>query len=143
MASWRWENRPPLTALAAPKPLVQRLRRTFPEALYQLYTPNGTPDEHRVYYVTSNADDSPYEAWITATALRNNGEVVDRLLETRMHDPDAPVCREVVRDDTVIALDIAGATSATGSVLRLETYACEDFPEKSSGSKDVSREIVY
>ena len=140
MASWRWDNRPPLSCLASPtKPLVQQLRKMFAEALYQLYTPKGTPEDLKVFYVTSNADDSPYEAWITSTMIRNYPDILLQMLETRLHDPETPVCREIVRDDVVNALDVAGV----GSPMRLETYTLENFPETCSGSKEVARETKF
>ena len=130
MDQWRWETPPRFADLAAPdRLLVQTLRTIFPENMYQLYTPANTPDEHRVYCVLSNADDSPYEAWISASAVRNHKTLVETLLHTRLYDPDICTCREIVRDQLVIALDIAGCVDDSKGIV-VESYDIGGFPDR-------------
>lgn len=135
MEHWRWSRRPAFAHLASSttRPIVAELRRIFPEREFQIYTPMGAAEEHRVYYVTSNADAPPYEAWITVTAVRNHANAIRTLYASRDTTsdaggaggaPDVAVCRELIRDGIVVALDVRG--DATD--VRVESYALDTFP---------------
>jgi hypothetical protein len=107
---------------------VKDLRTIFPEDTYQVYTPNGTPDEDRIFYVTSNDDAPPYEAWISNTALRNHRDTIVKLFTSRPVGvgPDHGIVRELVRDTIIIALDVSGNHDR----VHVESYTLEEFPSR-------------